>query len=511
MTKNTFKILCLSAATVLAAGVASCSEEKLDETIFDPTEYPLDRTAYTFPLDTFVKKNFLEPYNLRYLYRMQDIGSDMNYNLVPCSYDQSVTLAVLCKYLWYDVYKKHVGDEFLKIYSPRIIHVIGSPAYNPTQGTMVLGTAEGGLKITLYNAEHLSPSNIDYMNEYFFKTMHHEFGHILNQRYNRPTDFDLISNGKYNAIDWNNTPDSVALSQGFVSNYASSQAREDWVEVIANYIVKDTITWRNMLNTAAWEWETADDVKVKHWDKINAEVERGRANRDSVGYMLEVSSYSNGDPETYKVQRKLIAMCRRHGKLCIVATQMMSSMVDNPEPTRAEVSDVATAVVQGADVVMLSDETANGSYPIETVRAMKKVILYTQNHSRVASITRDSDGDIYNAISATAVKLAEEIDADAIICQTASGATAFATAAERPNLPIVSVTSNPRVANQLALIYANSAFVRPYSDEFGLSLAEELKASGYLKCKEGKKDLLTVIVSGDKNKYGTDTIRVRKV
>ena len=211
------------------------------------------------------------------------------------------------------------------------------------------------------------------------------------------------------------------------------------------------------------------------------------------------------------IQRKLIAMCRRHGKLCIVATQMMSSMVDNPEPTRAEVSDVATAVIQGADVVMLSDETANGSYPIETIREMKKVILYTQNHSRVAPIDRGNDGGIYNAISTTAVKLAEEIHADAIICQTASGATAFATAAERPNLPIVSVTSNPRVANQLALIYANSAFVRPYSEEFGLSLAEELKTSGYLKCKDGEKDLLTVIVSGDKNKYGTDTIRVRKV
>ena len=211
------------------------------------------------------------------------------------------------------------------------------------------------------------------------------------------------------------------------------------------------------------------------------------------------------------MQRKLIALCRRHGKLCIVATQMMSSMVDNPEPTRAEVSDVATAVVQGADVVMLSDETANGSYPIETIRAMKKVILYTQNHSRVASIERGNDNGIYGAISTTAVRLAEEINADAIICQTASGATAFATAAERPNLPIISVTSNPRVANQLALIYANSAFVRPYSDEFGLLLAQELKASGYIKCKEGEKDLLAVIVSGDKNKYGTDTIRVRKV
>ena len=307
MMKTAFKTLCLSAVALATFSAVSCSDDDFTESIFDATEYPLDQTAYTFPLDTFVKKNFLETYNMRYLYQMQDVGSDMNYNLVPCSYDQSVTLAVLCKYLWYDVYQKHVGDQFLRTYSPRIIHVIGSPAYNPTQGTMVLGTAEGGLKITLYNAEQLSPTNIDYMNEYFFKTMHHEFAHILNQRYNRPTDFDLISNGKYNTIDWNNTPDSVALSQGFVSNYASSQAREDWVEVIANYIVKDTVTWNKMLNTAAVEWETADDVKCKHWDLINSLCNRGLANRDSVGYMIEVSSYSNGSPETYKVQRKLIA------------------------------------------------------------------------------------------------------------------------------------------------------------------------------------------------------------
>ena len=77
------------------------------------------------------------------------------------------------------------------------------------------------------------------------------------------------------------------------------------------------------------------------------------------------------------VQRQIISLCRQYGKLSIVATQMMSSMVDNPEPTRAEVSDVATAVIMGADTVMLSDETANGSYPIETVKAMKKVIMYT--------------------------------------------------------------------------------------------------------------------------------------
>lgn len=213
------------------------------------------------------------------------------------------------------------------------------------------------------------------------------------------------------------------------------------------------------------------------------------------------------------VQRKLIAMCRAHSKLCIVATQMLSSMVDSPEPTRAEVSDVATAVVQGADVVMLSDETANGKYPLETVKAMKKVILYTQNHSKVAPISKSPVGEkseIYDAISNTAARLAEKINADVIVAQTASGVTATTMAAMRPNVPIISVTPNPRVANQLALTYANAAFVRPYSEDFGYDLAKELKGN-YLQTEEGKNNLLAVIVSGDKNKFGTDTIKVRTV
>ena len=214
------------------------------------------------------------------------------------------------------------------------------------------------------------------------------------------------------------------------------------------------------------------------------------------------------------VQRRLIALCRAHAKLCIVATQMMGSMVNCPEPSRAEVSDVATAVVQGADVVMLSDETANGKYPVETVKAMKKVILYTQNHSRIAPITKDPIGEkseVYDAISSATARLAETINADVIVCQTASGVTARTMAAQRPNLPIVSVTPNPRVANQLALCYANSAFVRPYAEDFGYDLAVELKASGYIQTEEGAKDLTAVIVSGDRDKVGTDTIKIRKI
>ncbi|MDO4747214.1 MAG: pyruvate kinase alpha/beta domain-containing protein [Candidatus Saccharibacteria bacterium] len=124
----------------------------------------------------------------------------------------------------------------------------------------------------------------------------------------------------------------------------------------------------------------------------------------------------------------------------------------------------------------------------------------------------DGEGsNIYDAISNVAARLAETINADVMVCQTASGTTAVTIAAQRPNVPIVTVTSNQRVANQLALIYANSAFVRPYSPEFGYDLAVELKENGYLQTKEQEKDLTAVIVSGDKNQVGTDTIKVRKV
>lgn len=214
------------------------------------------------------------------------------------------------------------------------------------------------------------------------------------------------------------------------------------------------------------------------------------------------------------VQRKLIAMCREHGKICIVATQMMSSMVDNPEPTRAEVSDVANAVIQGADAVMLSDETANGKYPVETVRAMKKVILYTQNHTHVSPINHEVTGEYknYDAIAGGVTQLAEKIGADVIVCQTASGATAQAIAAQRPKLPIITVTSNNRVAGQLALTYANSAFVRPYSDNYGYDLAVELKNSGYLQAEEDEKEMLAVIISGHKDTIGgSDTIKIVRI
>ncbi len=208
------------------------------------------------------------------------------------------------------------------------------------------------------------------------------------------------------------------------------------------------------------------------------------------------------------VQRRLLALCRKHAKLSIVATQMMASMVDNPEPTRAEVSDVANAVIQGADTVMLSDETANGKYPLETVAAMKKVILYTQDNAAVAPIHDIIAKNLQlDAISTAAVSLAEQLKVDVIIAETKSGATASNIAAHRPNLPIISVTSELRSAQQLALSYANRTYIRPDSAEAGFDLAKELKAEGFF----GEGTAKAIIVSGQQPGIigTTDTIKVR--
>lgn len=194
------------------------------------------------------------------------------------------------------------------------------------------------------------------------------------------------------------------------------------------------------------------------------------------------------------VQQRIVSLCRKHGKLSIVATQMMGSMVDNPEPTRAEVNDVANAVIQGADTVMLSDETANGKYPIETVKAMRKTILYTQENSNVSLVV---DNDVRRskkeaAISHAAVQLSKEVGASVIIAETNTGATAINLAAYHPIAPIISVTDKPETAQRLALYYATRSYVRPSGLESAAKLARELKDEGYL----GDQPVTVVLVSG---------------
>ena len=257
------RLFTIAAAALLTLGVTtSCSDDDFGPSIFDTEEHWLDKTSVTFPLDTFCIKNFREPYNLRYVYKMEDIGSDMQKNLVPAKYEKSKELAVLAKYLWYESYETCAGQEFLKIYSPRIIHVIGSKSYNPVSGTETLGEAEGGLKITLYGANDLDVNDINKLNENFFKTMHHEFSHILHQTKTYPTEFQLLSPSWYSSTGWQDRYDPVCNSFGCVTNYASSETREDFAETIANYITKTDEQWDSLIYYAGRNWELTVDEKT---------------------------------------------------------------------------------------------------------------------------------------------------------------------------------------------------------------------------------------------------------
>ena len=209
------------------------------------------------------------------------------------------------------------------------------------------------------------------------------------------------------------------------------------------------------------------------------------------------------------VQRLVIGKCMEYGKVSIVATQMLASMTEELEPTRAEVSDVATSVIVGADAVMLSEETANGKYPLETIQMMKRIILHTQKNSPLKPVFyKEEDHSVQSAISSAMITLATQVDAKAIIAETKSGATARSVAAHRPAMPIFMITSVTRVAQQLAIVYGGKSFVRPDSKLASTKLSDFLRGQ-----KVFNKDDIVVICSG---KYpgkvgGTDTIKVRRL
>lgn len=209
------------------------------------------------------------------------------------------------------------------------------------------------------------------------------------------------------------------------------------------------------------------------------------------------------------VQRKIIGLGIRYAKPVIVATQMLASMTETPEPTRAEVSDIATAVILGADCVMLSEETAMGHYPIEAVKVMKRVILYTEEHNPIEIAysglpKREVTKQI--AISYALIKLAEALDVTAIVAETLSGATALQIASLRPDIPIIAVTSRPMTAHQLAIVYAVRSYIRPVDKQAASKLTDWLRQNKAL-----KKGNTVVMATG---RYPgvmgtTDTIKVR--
>ncbi|WP_298959184.1 pyruvate kinase [uncultured Methylobacterium sp.] len=156
-------------------------------------------------------------------------------------------------------------------------------------------------------------------------------------------------------------------------------------------------------------------------------------------------------------QKELVRACRHAVKPVIVATQMLDSMVAAPSPTRAEASDVATAVYDGADAVMLSAESAVGQYPIEAVSMMDRIIRRTEQHRLYRSLVQATEPDVEDtpphAVAAAAAGLADAISAKAVVAFTLSGTTAARIARRRPDVPILATTPDRAVSRRLSLYW----------------------------------------------------------
>lgn len=284
------KIYQLLAAGLLLVGMTACEGDQFTESIFvDPVQ---DTTTYTRHFDKWLQRYFTDPYNVEFIYKLDDNGTDASYNIVPVSLGKADTLAHLALYLWYDVYDSIVGPDFLPTYGPKKIKLIGSAMINAAQGTEKLGYAEGGIQITLLKINQMETDNISQLNEYIFKTMHHEFAHILHQQKAYPTEFGLINPQDYNPSRWQDRTDKEARQLGYVTAYGSSQTREDFVEVIANYIVKSDAEWQQVMEEAGTtgsaiiqqKWEICNTWLAEKWNinlvAMHEEVQRRQQNMD---------------------------------------------------------------------------------------------------------------------------------------------------------------------------------------------------------------------------------------
>lgn len=188
-------------------------------------------------------------------------------------------------------------------------------------------------------------------------------------------------------------------------------------------------------------------------------------NRAGVNNLLEIMQVSDGImvargdlgveipyEELPDIQKYIIDQCRIHGKRVITATEMLESMIHNPRPTRAEISDVANAVYDGTSAVMLSGETAAGEYPVQSVNAMAKIVENAEKHIEyIQSIDNFEIETTSEALSHSAATLAKDLNASAIVVCTRTGATARKVSRFRPNIPIIGITTDIHAYRQLAL------------------------------------------------------------
>ena len=222
--------------------------------------------------DLWLEENFRNPYNIDFKYRYEEIESDLDYYTVPATYDASVKMAQLVKYLCVETYNEVAGIEFTRSQFPKMFFLIGEWEYR-NNGSFILGTAEGGRKILLSGMTYLEPilqgltsyndfpfyygSNVaENLNFYYIKTIHHEFTHILNQTKDYPTAFRQVTPSSYVSDSQFSEPyNSVYLKRGFISAYAQTNTAEDFAEMVSEYVTHSPEWWEETMKAAESTWD----------------------------------------------------------------------------------------------------------------------------------------------------------------------------------------------------------------------------------------------------------------
>ncbi|MCB0514091.1 MAG: pyruvate kinase [Bacteroidetes bacterium] len=205
--------------------------------------------------------------------------------------------------------------------------------------------------------------------------------------------------------------------------------------------------------------------------KIIAKIEKPEAikNIDSIIHDADAIMIARGDlavevpmEEMPIIQKMIIEKCIDQARPVIIATQVMESMIEAPRPTRAEITDIANGVFDGADAMMLSAETSVGKYPVKVIQAMDKIILKTEEQNKIyfknLSPKKDSPTFLSDAVCYNACSIAEDVEATALLGMTYSGYTAFMLASYRPKSKIFIFTSNPQLIYQLSLVWGVEVF-----------------------------------------------------
>ena len=261
MKKNILYILSLM---LLGFVLTSCEKDEIKpESVITTDSYVKN------DFDKWLEVNYVNPYNIAFKYRYEEIESDYNYYTVPANMDNAIKMAHILKYLCMETYDEVAGIEFTRANFPKMFYLIGEWEYR-NNGSYILGTAEGGKKILLAGINYLDyvlegqwgeyddvASNL---NHYYIKTIHHEFTHILNQTRDYPTSFQEVTGSSYvNDSQFSEPYNSAYLKRGFISAYAQTEPKEDFAEMVSVYVTHTPEWWEAQLQAADTMWEEDPD------------------------------------------------------------------------------------------------------------------------------------------------------------------------------------------------------------------------------------------------------------